>query len=215
MWFVLTRSILTKIESIGIMTLRAGGVLLAATLVLSFAACRSAITPTGPTGETIPQYDRDQWQHWTDADHDCQDTRQEVLLDESLEPVTFSDERHCRVVGGLWRDPYSGLVFRDPSQLDIDHVVPLANAHSSGGWQWSSDRKRGYANDLIDVDHLVAVSASLNRQKGAHTPATWRPPDRSAWCWYARSWLGVKERWSLGIAAGEQAALTDMQATCP
>jgi hypothetical protein len=105
-------------------------------------------------------------------------------------------------------------VYRDPGALDIDHLVPLANVHASGGWQWCPDRKRDYANDLTNADHLVAVSASLNRQKGAQTPATWKPPDRTAWCWYARAWIGVKNRWELSIASGEQVALTEMQVGC-
>jgi hypothetical protein len=97
-----------------------------------------------------------------------------VLIEESLEPVAFTDASHCRVATGLWRDPYSGQTYRNPSELDIDHLVPLANAHASGGWRWSTDRRRDYANDLLDANHLVAVSASLNRQKGAETPATWK-----------------------------------------
>lgn len=181
-------------------------------ITLFAAACSSATAPS-PTTD-IPPYDRDDWPHWIDADRDCQDTRQEVLIEESLEPVVFIDASQCRVASGLWRDVYSGQQYRDPGALDIDHIVPLANAHASGGWQWLVDRKREYANYLIDPNHLVAVSASLNRQKGAQTPATWKPPDRAAWCWYARAWIGVKSRWGLSIANDERGALTEMQAGC-
>ena len=190
----------------------AGAQMLVLVLAMVAAGCGG---PTAPSSTSdIPPYDRDDWPHWIDTDRDCQDTRQEVLIEESLEPVVFVDASRCRVASGLWRDAYSGQMYRDPGALDIDHLVPLANAHASGGWQWFVDRKRDYANDLIDPNHLVAVLASLNRQKGSQTPATWKPPDRTAWCWYARAWSAVKSRWMLSIANDERAALAEMQAGC-
>ena len=162
----------------------------------------------------IPTYNRDDWQHWIDADGDCQDTRQEVLIEESLTPVVFVDARNCRVLTGIWRDAYSGTFYTDPGQLDVDHLVPLANAHRSGGWAWTREKKRDYANDLIDHYHLIAVFLSLNRQKGSQTPATWKPPDRAAWCDYAKAWIGVKARWDLSLVPEEQAALMEMQTGC-
>ena len=78
-----------------------------------------------------------------------------MLIEESLSPLVFADEKRCRVIARTWRDAYSGIFYTDifytdPSILDIDHLVPLANAHESGGWRWRAERKRGYANDLID-----------------------------------------------------------------
>ena len=81
-------------------------------------------------------------------------------------------------------------------------------------WLSARDRRRDYANELGNPDHLVAVSASLNRQKGARTPTSWRPRDRAAWCWYVVAWSGVKERWSLAVAPDERVALTEMLAGC-
>ena len=192
-----------------IQTSRRVGQALLLTLAVLAAACRGPVSPSPVEPSTIPTYNRDDWEHWIDADGDCQDTRQEVLIEESLTPVVFVDARSCRVLSGTWRDAYSGSFYNDPGQLDVDHLVPLENAHRSGAWAWSRERKRDYANDLIDRNHLIAVYLSLNRQKGSQTPATWKPPDRAAWCAYAQAWIGVKERWSLSLVTEERAALSD------
>jgi len=153
----------------------------------------------------VPAYDRREWRHWIDADHDCQNTRQEVLIEESEVPVTFKDARKCTVATGRWTCPYTGQVFVDPGKLDVDHLVPLENAHVSGGWRWDADQKRAYANDLEDSEHLVAVSASANRSKGSKGPEAWMPPDQGAWCPYLSAWIGVKGRWGLEMTEVERA----------
>ena len=89
----------------------------------------------------IPDYDRDDWSHWSDANGDCQDTRQEVLIAESKRAVTFKTPDRCTVKRGRWLGLYTGKVVRNPSALDIDHLVPLGNAHRSGGWVWDSERE--------------------------------------------------------------------------
>jgi len=163
---------------------------------------------SGPA-PTMPPYDRDAYMpngRWEDVDHDCQDTRQEVLIDESLEPVKL-DDSGCRVLYGIWWDPYTAHVFTDPGDLDIDHFVPLAEIHRSGGWAWDDAKKQAYANYLLDPDHLMAVSASANRSKGDRDPAEWRPPNEEFWADYDARWIGIKKDWGACFDAAERQAL--------
>ena len=144
----------------------------------------------------IPEYSRLEWRHWTDADGDCQDARQEVLIAESSVAVTYETDRECRVETGRWWAPHLRHHLGNPQHIDVDHHVPLKNAHVSGGWRWDAATKEEFANYLGDPAHLVAISARHNRSKGARGPEEWAPPDNFLWCDYATDWARIKERWS-------------------
>ena len=164
--------------------------------------------------DELPSYDRDDWRHWTDEDRDCQNTRHEVLIEESRTDVVYKTEDRCKVKAGEWYGAYTGAVVTDPAKLDIDHFVPLANAHKSGGWAWSSERKRSYANDLEDLGHLIAVTSGANRSKGAKGPEEWRPSNEAYSCQYALDWIKVKQTWGLTATLAEASALQELLATC-
>ena len=163
----------------------------------------------------LPAYDRADWGDWIDADDNCRNTRHEVLAEESVEPVSYRTDRQCRVASGRWIGPYTGQTFIDPSSLDVDHVVPLANAHRSGAWDWDRDRKREYYNDLSNSGHLAVVERTVNREKGSHGPESWKPLNEAHWCEYAMNWISVKNKWDLTATASEIAALEAMLETCP
>lgn len=167
-----------------------------------------------PVSSHVPPYRRAEWRHWLDVDRDCQNTRDEVLIAESLEPVTFVDARQCRVAGGRWRDPYSGLEYTSPNELDVDHVVPLGFAHAHGGWAWAPPIKAAYANDLEQPEHLLVVHRSLNRAKGSRGPDVWRPPEQEALCAYGRAWRDISTRWGLVLTWAEVDAITSLLFTC-
>ena len=162
----------------------------------------------------MPEYSRQDWKHWIDDDHDCQDARNEVLIEESLNTVTFRTGSSCRVATGQWLAPYTNTVVTDPGKLDVDHMVPLGNAHQSGAWGWPAERKELYANYLEDAQHLIAVTTSANRSKGARGPDQWKPEDRSYWCQYAINWASIKSTWNLTVTEPEHRALAEMLATC-
>ena len=167
-----------------------------------------------PISGDLPAYDRDEWRHWIDEDGDCQDTRQEALVAESISAVEYTGSDQCRVASGEWIDPYTGERFAGPSDLEIDHLVPLANTHASGGWAWSESRKRAYANDLSFAGHLVAVHGPANQAKGKSGPEDWQPPERAYWCQYAIDWITVKNSWELTATEVEVAALAELLDTC-
>lgn len=129
-------------------------------------------------------------------------------------PVTFRDTLGCTVSTGLWVDPYTGISGTEASALDIDHFVPLANAHRSGDWRWTPEAKKRYANDLLNPAHLIAVTASANRAKSDKGPEAWKPPRQEYWCEYATNWIGVKVTWQLTATEAEWMALTEMKARC-
>ena len=167
-----------------------------------------------PIPSEIPEYSRSQWKHWADEDGDCQDARQEVLITESLVQVTFESDNMCRVETGRWYGAFTGTYVESPGDLDVDHLVPLKNAHLSGGWGWGPSRKAKYANYLDDPDHLIAVTARANRSKGAKGPEEWRPPDEGYWCEYAVNWTDVKAQWGLTMTREESRAVLEMLEGC-
>lgn len=161
------------------------------------------------------EYSRKEWHpRWEDADGDCQNTRQEVLISESIIEVEL-DPAGCRVTSGLWVDYYSGRVFTDPRQLDIDHLVPLKEAHESGGSLWSEAKKHAFANDLSDPAALIAVSAGENRSKGAKDPARWMPSNTKFHCEYATAWREIKEKWGLESDRKESKSINRILSNCP
>jgi hypothetical protein len=147
-------------------------------------------------------YDRDDWEHWIDADGDCQDTRAEILIRDSLEPVSFKSGGQCVVSSGLWELPYTGGTVTKPRQLDIDHIVPLKWAHGHGGDRWTLNQKREFAND---PENLLATQSSVNRRKGAKGPDQWLPAINP--CEYATRWKLILEKYGLNVLSVERDSL--------
>lgn len=158
------------------------------------------------------RYERAGFEHWIDADGDGCDTRHEVLIAESVTPVGVG--AGCALTGGRWVSPYDGATTRAPAGLDVDHVVPLAEAWRSGAWAWSDDRRRAFANDLEVPSALVAVTRRANRAKADRDPATWLPPDAGYSCRYLGDWVRVKHRWRLAVDQLEHDAIERGLASC-
>ncbi len=155
-------------------------------------------------------YDRDLFDHWVDADGDGCDTRDEVLLDEAVEAPTVGSG--CALSGGRWRSWYDGASWTDTSDLDIDHLVPLAESWDSGSRRWDEATRERFANDLGDRRALVAVTDEVNASKSDQDVREWLP-ERST-CRYVRDWVAVKLRWRLRADRREVGALRVLADGC-
>ena len=169
---------------------------------------RAAVRDLPRAAETPDGYDRDLFRHWIDADGDCQDTREEVLVAESLVPIDG-----CTVTEGEWFSPYDHETWTASSDVDIDHLVPLKEAWDSGARRWGDHRRERYANDLGDSRSLVAVTDNVNQSKGEQDVAEWLP--EFGVCAYVRHWTVVKLRWRLAVDPAERAALVELAGSCP
>ncbi|HET7304637.1 MAG TPA: lamin tail domain-containing protein [Segeticoccus sp.] len=171
---------------------------------------RKAASSLPVASEHRAGYDRDKFRHWVDADGDGCDTREEVLIQESR--VRVKKNRYCTVTAGRWRSYYDRRTWKDPRKLDIDHMVPLAEAWDSGARRWTAGTRERFANDLGDKRSLVAVTAGVNRSKSDRDPAQWMPPYGK--CTYVRQWVAVKIRWRLTVNKAEKRAIVKRADHC-
>ena len=167
-------------------------ILLSLNISPAFAAEKITLTVTE---DQVGGYARSLFRHWIDADKDGCNTRYEVLIAEAI--VKPKVGAGCYLTGGKWKSPYEGKVFTNPTGLDIDHMVPLAEAWRSGAWAWTAAQRMEFANDLEDSRSLLAVTASLNRSKGDRDVAGWLPV--KAQCAYIANWIAVKSRFDLTV----------------
>ena len=158
---------------------------------------------------SLPAYDRAYFAGWVDSDGDCVNTRHEIL---QMEAADFSmNAEGCAVASGEWFDPYTNRTFTDPRDLDVDHVVALADAWVSGAWEWADELLDRFSNDL---GNLNAIAAGENRSKSAKGPAEYSPSAPAASCAYLTQYATVKIRWSLSITPPDFEVVATGLAVC-
>ncbi|MFD1145786.1 HNH endonuclease family protein [Saccharothrix hoggarensis] len=154
-------------------------------------------------------YSRDKFPHWITISGAC-NTRETVLKRDGSNVVTDSA---CAATSGRWYSPYDGATWSLASDVDIDHVVPLAEAWRSGASSWTTARRQSFANDLGNPQ-LIAVTDNVNQAKGDQDPALWKPPLTTYWCTYAKMWVRSKHNWGLTVNSAEKSALQSMLGRC-
>jgi hypothetical protein len=132
------------------------------------------------------------------------------LIAEADDPVTVGPG--CSLSGGRWFSYYDGVSWTDTGRIDIDHMVPLAEAWDSGARDWSSSTREAFANDLGDYRTLVGVTDSVNQAKGDQDVAEWLPAQQQ--CRYLREFVAVKIRWRLAVDPAERSAMQSLASSC-
>ncbi|MFD5449306.1 HNH endonuclease family protein [Streptomyces sp. NPDC003470] len=176
---------------------------------VSAATARSYLASLTVATENRTGYDRDLFPHWITQSGTC-NTRETVLKRDGSGVVTDSS---CAATKGSWYSPYDGATWTAASDLDIDHVVPLAEAWDSGASGWTTSRRQSFANDLTRPQ-LIAVTDNVNQAKGDQDPATWLPSRTAYRCTYVRAWVQVKYYYGLSVDSAEKSALTNQLASC-
>jgi len=154
-------------------------------------------------------YDRDLFPHWITISGAC-NTRETVLKRDGSNVVTDSS---CAATSGSWYSPFDGATWTAAGDVDIDHLVPLAEAWRSGASAWTTSKRQSFANDL-GRPQLWAVTDNVNQAKGDKDPAAWKPSLTGFWCTYAKSWIATKHYWGLKLQSSEKSALTTMLGYC-
>jgi hypothetical protein len=174
-----------------------------------------AIAAVPQAAESHAGYDREKFTYWNAgaAPDDGCDTRNEVLVAEAVSAPAVG--AGCKLQGGAWWSYYDAREIETAAGLDVDHMVPPAEAWESGASQWSAARREAYANDHGDPRALVGVSAAAHRSKGDQDPAQWLPSNGQATCRYITEWTAVKLRWQLTVDAQERESLTRLAEGCP
>ncbi|MGA5838208.1 HNH endonuclease family protein [Streptomyces pseudogriseolus] len=176
---------------------------------VSAATARSYLATLDVRTESRTGYDRDLFPHWITQSGAC-NTRETVLKRDGSGVVTDSS---CAATSGSWYSPYDGATWTAASDLDIDHLVPLAEAWDSGAGSWTTSRRQAFANDLTRPQ-LIAVTDNVNQAKGDQDPATWMPSRTAYRCTYVRAWVQVKYYYDLSVDSAEKSALQGYLNNC-
>ena len=116
------------------------------------------------------------------------------------------------IIAGIGKiyGPYTGQCFATARETDIEHIVPLSEAHDSGLCSAIAATKAGFARDVLN---LTLASPRVNRyEKGAKDAAEWQP-QRNA-CWFANRTLEVRRKYGLSIDRREAVAVESTLSGC-
>jgi len=124
----------------------------------------------------------------------------------------------CLVMTGTLHDPYTGQTINfvrgqgTSNAVQIDHVVALSNAWSTGAHNLDKQGRRDLSQDPIN---LLAVDGPANQQKSDKDASEWLPPNVAFQCQYVARQISVKFKYVLWVTSAEKSSMQKVLDTCP
>lgn len=158
----------------------------------------------------MDDYDRDAFapDGWVDANGTGCTTREDILA-RDLDEDTLSLDG-CTVEYGTTTGAYSAAEIehaQGDSQVDIEHVVAIGQAHRNGAHEWDEDTMEEFYQD---PENLIAASSSENQSKGARDVTEYMPPNQGAYCEFAAATVYIKDKYDLAMNPDEHTVISDV-----
>jgi hypothetical protein len=161
-------------------------------------------------------YDSKSMPSWNDSDKNGCKSRDDILARDLINRK-LKDGSRCTIASGELFDYYIGeTILYDSSvsggNMDIDHIIAKGDAWNSGGYNWDKVKWEEFTND---PDELIAVSASINRQKGDKHAGQWLPPNEPFQCKYVVYQVSIKFKYVLSVTDSEKTVMANtLQNNC-
>lgn len=167
--------------------------------------------------ESDADYDRerDYADRWAMVSTGC-DVRNHILNRDLTDVVQTG--KGCKVASGVLDDPYTGETIQfqagegTSDDVQIEHIVPVSEAHDSGAAEWTQAEREAFYNDDFN---LIAVDGEANNDRGdADAGEAWRPPNAAYHCQYAAGQIEVKAKYGMSVDQAEHDALAAILSNC-
>ena len=165
--------------------------------------------PVAQTRFTVTGYDRQRafGPGWAQGPGGC-DSRQIAMAEAWAQPCAVPYTQWGTAGGGApITDPYTNEDLL-PSDVELDHLYPLAAAWDMGAHAWSQEKRLAFANDPLN---LVVTSSRANQAKSDSLPSEWMPPARRNRCAYSQRLAQVAAKYELALPRADRKV---MRRTC-
>ena len=133
----------------------------------------------------------------------CTQYRRQLYPYGSSADLTISRE-----LGAIF-GPYENRCFAALTDVDVEHIVAVSEAHESGMCSADNATRMRFASDL---DNLTLASPEVNREKSHYDVAGWMPEHNK--CWYANRIVKVKRKYRMTIDEAERDKLQEILSNC-
>ena len=130
------------------------------------------------------------------------ETLKRTHISNSVFLFRFEKTDYRKVTNGLWYDHFTDTYFTNTKNLQIDHIVPVAEAKRSHTNEWTASEIKEFFNTNINSG-LLPVYSKENNKKGAHPPSEYLPPNTNFQAIYIDMYVNTKNHYQLKLNANE------------